>query len=61
MARPPTRQAIRRLLASAGSEIGKRLPPKWQSSVEARTADGGVVRFTAPDGRTADVRALVLR
>jgi hypothetical protein len=52
---------IRKLLASAGSEIAKRLPPKWQSSVEARTTDGGIVRFTAPDGRTADVRALVRR
>jgi hypothetical protein len=61
MARPPTPQVIRKLLASAGSEIAKRLPPKWQSSVEARTADGGIVRFTAPDGRAANVRALVRR
>ena len=61
MPRPPTPQVIRKLLASAGSEIAKRLPPKWQSSVEARTADGGIVRFIAPDGRTADVRALVRR
>ena len=61
MPRPPTPQVIRKLLASAGSEIARRLPPNWQSSVEARTADGGIVRFTAPDGRTADVRALVRR
>jgi hypothetical protein len=59
MARPPTPQAIRKLLASAGGEIAARLPPGWQSSVEARTTDGGVVRFTAPDGKKADVRALV--
>lgn len=61
MPRPPTPQVIRKLLASAGSEIAKRLPPNWQSSVEARTTDGGIVRFIAPDGRTADVRALVRR
>lgn len=61
MARPPTPQVIRKLLAAIGSEIARRLPPRWQSSVEARTTDGGVVRFTAPDGRTADVRALVRR
>jgi hypothetical protein len=59
MPRPPTPQAIRKLLANAGVTIEARLPPGWQSSVEARTTDGGVVRFTAPDGRKADVRALV--
>lgn len=59
MPRPPTPQAIRKLLASAGGEIADRLPPGWRSSVEARTTDGGVVRFTAPDGRKADIRALV--
>ena len=31
------------------------------ASVEARTGDGGIVRFTAPDGTTTEVRALVRR
>ena len=61
MPRPPTPQAIRKLLASAGDQIARRLPPRWRSSVEARTGDGGIVRFTAPDGTTAEVRAVVRR
>jgi hypothetical protein len=59
MPRPPTPQAIRNLLATAGDRIATRLPPGWRSSVEARATDGGIVRFVAPDGRQADVRALV--
>lgn len=59
MPRPPTPQAIRNLLATAGSRIAARLPPGWRCSVEARTTNGGIVRFVAPDGRQADVRALV--
>ena len=59
MPRPPTPQAIRNLLAVAGDRIADSLPPGWRSSVEARTTDGGIVRFVAPDGRRADVRALV--
>ena len=59
MPRPPTPQAIRKLLVNAGGRIDSRLPPGWRSSVEARTTDGGVVHFTAPDGRKVDVRALV--
>ena len=59
MPRPPTPQSIRKLLTSAGGQIEKRLPPRWRSSVEARTGDGGIVRFTAPDGTTAEVQAVV--
>lgn len=61
MPRQPTPQAIRRLLASGGERIAERLPSRWRSSVEARTGDGGLVRFSAPDGTTAEVRALVRR
>ena len=59
MPRRPTPQAIRTLLAVAGERIADSLPPRWRSSVEARTTDGGIVRFVAPDGRAADVRAVV--
>lgn len=59
MPRRPTPQAIRTLLSVAGERIAGSLPPRWRSSVEARTTDGGIVRFIAPDGRSADVRAVV--
>lgn len=59
MSRAPTPQAIRQLLTRAGDQIASRLPPRWRSSVEARTGDGGIVRFTAPNGTTAVVRAVV--
>lgn len=59
MPRRPTPQALRTLLAVAGERIADSLPPRWRSSVEARTTDGGIVRFVAPDGRAADVRAVV--
>lgn len=59
MPRRPTPQAIRTLLAVAGERIADSLPPRWRSSVEARTTDGGIVRLVAPDGRAADVRAVV--
>ena len=59
MPRRPTPQAVRTLLAVAGERIADSLPPRWRSTVEARTTDGGIVRFIAPDGRAADVRAVV--
>ena len=59
MPRRPTPQAIRTLLTVAGERITDSLPPRWRSSVAARSTDGGIVRFVAPDGRSADVRALV--
>ena len=59
MPRRPTPQAIRTLLAVTGERIADSLPPRWRSTVEARTTDGGIVRFVAPDGRAADVRAVV--
>jgi hypothetical protein len=59
MPRRPTPQAIRTLLAVTGERIADSLPPRWRSSVEARTTDGGIVRFVAPDGRAADVRTVV--
>lgn len=61
MARKPTPLAIRKILTSAGELIARRLPPRWRSTVEARTSDGGIVRFSAPDGTTAEVRAMVRR
>ena len=59
MPRRPTPQAIRTLLAVTGERIADSLPPRWRSTVEARTTDGGIVRFVAPDGRAVRVRAVV--
>ena len=59
MPRSPTPRASRTLLANASREIAARLPPNWGSSVVTRSAGSDAISFTAPDGRTGHLRALV--
>lgn len=61
MARRPTPRAIQKLLAAAGEQIAQQLPASWQTSVAARTVDGGIIRFTPPAGEPIEIRALVDR
>ncbi len=61
MARRPTPKAIQKVLAAAGEQIAQRLPSSWQTSVAARTVDGGIIRLLPPSGDAVEIRAVVNR
>ena len=61
MARKPVPQATRRVFDDTVLSVGARLPRLWEVDVASRSTEGGVLRFTSPDGVSGEVTVRVRR